>query len=53
MDLGAFSRRLLAFLGLLRGWFETARKNCFRLETSALPKRARLENLSFIYYQIM
>ena len=31
-------------------WSETARDNCFILDTSALPKRGkRLENLSFVY----
>jgi DDE superfamily endonuclease len=47
---GPFYRRFLAFLGKRLRWFETARDNCFILDTSALPKRGkRLEHLSFVY----
>jgi hypothetical protein len=47
---GPFYRRFLAFLGKRRRWSETARDNCFILDTSALPKRGkRLEHLSFVY----
>jgi hypothetical protein len=47
---GPFYRRFLAYLGQRLRWSETARDNCFILDTSALPKRGqRLENLSFVY----
>lgn len=47
---GPFYRRVLACLGKRLRWSETARDNCFILDTSALPKRGkRLENLSFVY----
>lgn len=47
---GPFYRRFLAYLGKRLRWSETARDNCFILDTSALPKRGkRLENLSFVY----
>jgi hypothetical protein len=47
---GPFYRRFLAYLGRRLRWSETARDNCFILDTSALPKRGkRLENLSFVY----
>ena len=47
---GPFYRRFLAYLGGRLQWSQTARENCFILDTSALPKRGkRLENLSFIY----
>jgi hypothetical protein len=47
---GPFYRRVLAYLGKRLRWSETARDNCFILDTSALPKRGRrLENLSFVY----
>jgi hypothetical protein len=50
---GPFYRRFLAYLGKRLRWSETARDNCFILDTSALPKRGkRLENLSFVYDQI-
>ena len=47
---GPFYRRFLAYLGKRLRWSETARDNCFILDTSALPKRGKcLENLSFVY----
>lgn len=47
---GPFYRRFLAYLGGRLQWSQTARENCFILDTSALPKRGkRLENLSFVY----
>ncbi len=47
---GPFYRRFLAYLGKGLRWSETARDNCFILDTSVLPKRGkRLENLSFVY----
>jgi len=47
---GPFYRRFLAYLGRRLKWTQTARDNCFILDTSALPKRGkRLENLSFVY----
>lgn len=47
---GPFYRRFLALLGRRLEWCQTARDNCFILDTSALPKRGkRLENLSFVY----
>ena len=47
---GPFYRRFLACLGGRLQWCQTARENCFILDTSALPKRGkRLENLSFVY----
>lgn len=47
---GPFYRRFLAYLGKRLRWSETARDNCFILDTSTLPKRGkRLENLSFVY----
>ena len=45
-----FYRRFLVYLGGRLQWSQTARENCFILDTSALPKRGkRLENLSFVY----
>jgi len=47
---GPFYRRFLVYLGKRLRWSETARDNCFILDTSALPKRGkRLEHLSFVY----
>jgi hypothetical protein len=47
---GPFYRRFLAYLGKRLRWSETARDNCFILDTSTLPKRGQhLENLSFVY----